>query len=76
MEWISELKEYLVSENSEKIADIELRCCREIEKFKDKKYAVEKLKRDEFATAFLSNDIKQKILVDGGQEDHTVIAAW
>ena len=75
MEWISELKEYLNLENVEKIDELESRCCREIDKFKHKKYAVEKLKRDEFATKFLSNEIKHKILGDEGQKDHTVFAA-
>ena len=75
MECTSELKEYLNSANIEKF-DLESKCCREMDEFKHKKYAVEKLKRDKFATAFMSNEIKHKILHgDEGQKYHTVFAA-
>ena len=44
--------------------------------YSDKKFNVDRLKRDELATAFLSNDIKQEILSEEEQTDHTIIAAW
>ena len=47
-----------------------------MESYKNKTYSVSQLKRDEFATAFLSNDIKEKIIIEPEQTDSTITAAW
>ena len=64
MELIRELEKYLVTDKHEKVLEIESKSHQAIEVCSNKKYSVEKLKRDEFATAFLSDAIKLKILIE------------
>ena len=76
MDWVKELHRFLVAEHDEKITEMEKNCYKAMESYKNKTYSVSQLKRDEFATAFLSNDIKQKIIIEPEQTDSTIIAAW
>ena len=75
MEHVFELKNYLESDDQNKIAEIESRCREEIDMHRGKTYSVEKLKRDEFATQFLTPAIRGKLLNTEGQATHKVIAA-
>ena len=54
MEFIREFEKYLVTDKHEKALEIESKSHQAIEVCSHKKYSVEKIKRDEFATAFLS----------------------
>ena len=76
MELIRELEKYLVTDKHEKVLEIESKSHQAIEVCSNKKYSVEKLKQDEFATAFLSDAIKLKILIEEERTKNTVIAAW
>ena len=75
MEIIFELNEHLLSDNRQKISEIDARCRREFETLCGRKFSVEKLKRDEFATQFLPVEVREKLLRHEGQSTHKVIAA-
>ena len=65
------------SDNRQKISEIELQCVSELEKHGGKPYSAEKLKRDEFASQFMSAKIREKLLhVEGPAAHHKVLAAW
>ena len=72
---IFELKSYLVSDDQQKIAEVESRCKKEVEELCCKTYSAEKLKRDEFASQFLTLEIREKLLNTAGQTSHKIIAA-
>ena len=70
----------LGSDDQQKIAEVEgapveSRCKKEVEELCCKTYSAEKLKRDEFASQFLTLEIREKLLNTAGQTSHKIIAA-
>ena len=70
-----ELRQDLMSDNRQKITEIELICREQVERLCSKNYSVDKLKQDECARQFLTREIRDKLLHVERQATHKVIAA-